>query len=501
MRWRGLGGLTLALLLLLAGWLGWRALHAPPGALVTAEGASLEWTECWFETPAWRPVHCGRLHTRPEQGLKPRSFSLPVVYVPAWRWLPRKTPVVYIAGGPGGATGLDSEMFPSWLDWLEQVGWGTDVVLYDQRGVGLSQPTLGCPELLTKRRELLASELPLETEYAAMRQALLDCRDRLLGEGWALGRFNSRKNADDVLDLVGALGLPTWRLYAVSYGTRVAMEVMRREPVGLEAAVLDSVYPPDVRGEASDTWLLNRSLALFMRSCELISDCQYNRERLRAALEDVRLRLREKPLRLELRDPQGGRPLPVSLDEEDLAWLIFESQYLWSNLNLLPGAISALARGNVSPELRGMLQDSLNTMLDDSISEAVGNSVDCADNGPFNREQFMRQLGQFPLVADLRRHDWDYGACRDWPVEDVGEAFREPVHSDVPTLLLAGEFDPVTPPQWAYQGAESLANSFVFTLPGIGHGVLDSDSCGALVVRAFLENPAEPKVPACITYP
>lgn len=496
--WRLLRWLPVPVLLPLAAWWGWHALHAPPVALAVPGGASLEWTECWFDKPLWRPLHCGRLHTTPEPGTAKPGFSLPVVYLPALRWRAPQAPVVYIAGGPGGAAGLDGESFPSWLPWLEQVDWSADVILYDQRGVGLSEPALSCPEMLAERRKLLDSGLPTEQEYALMRRSLLACRDRLLGEGWNLGRFNSRHNADDVFDLVKTLGLPRWRVYGVSYGSRVAMEILRRRPPGLEAVILDSVYPPQIPGEASDTWLLNRSLQLFMRSCELISGCEYNREQLRASLEDAMARLRDRPLRLELRDPDNGHTLPVLLDQDDLAWLIFESQYQWSNIKLLPGAISSLARGHVSAELRGMLQESLDTMLDDSLSEAVGNSVDCADNGPFARARFMRQLRQFPLVAGIRQHDWDFGACRDWLAGDTGADFRQVVHSDVPTLLLAGEFDPVTPPQWAYAAAEGLSNGHVFTFPGIGHGVLDSDSCGVEVVRAFLADPQNPQVPDCL---
>lgn len=486
--------LVIMSLLALAIWWGWRLLHAPPQA-TAADGATLEWGECWFEVPLLTPVHCGRLQTSGS-----RTFSLPVVYLRAPFWSRSAPPVLYIAGGPGGATGLDAQNMPSWFTWVEQVGWSSDVILYDQRGVGLSEPALGCPETTQRRRELLDSTLPTEQEYALMREASLACLERLRDEGWDLELFSSRHNADDALALVKALRLDEWQIYGVSYGTRVALEMMRREPAGLRSVVLDSVYPPTVAGEGSDTWLLNRSLQLFMRSCELLSECDFHPERLRADLENAMAYLHRRPLRLELRDPDNGLPLAVRMDADDLAWLIFESQYLWSNLRLLPGAISSLAKGNVSSELRAMLQESLELMLDDSLSEAVSNAVDCADNRVFPREEFVRQLYRYPMVASIRRHDWDYGACRDWKFDDAGEHFRQPVISDIPTLLVAGEFDPVTPPQWAYEAAGRLRNSYTFTFPGIGHGVLDSDSCGLEVVRAFLAQPENPQAPDCLRF-
>jgi len=485
--------LLVLLLLTAAAWWVLRQLHAPPQVADMPHGATLEWVDCWFEAPLLQAVHCARLKTA-----NGRGFSLPVVYLQAPVWRRSNPPVLYIAGGPGGATGLDAENMPGWFAWFEQVDWSADVILYDQRGVGLSKPSLRCHEATERRRALLDSTLPVEQEYALMRDAMLACRDRLLAQGWDLGSFNTPHNADDALNLVLALGLEDWQLYSVSYGTRVALEIMRRQPEGLRGAVLDSVYPPQVPGEASDTWLLNRSLYLFIRTCELLSDCEYHPERLRADLENAMALLQRQHMRLELRDPDTGLPLPVVMDADDLAWLIFESQYVWSNLKLLPGAISSLARGNVSSELRSMLQESLALILDDSLSEAVANSVDCADNGPFPRWEFLRQLRTYPLVANIRQYDWDYGACRDWPSGDAGNWFRQPVISSVPTLLLAGEFDPVTPPQWAYEGALGLSNSYVFTFPGIGHGVLDSDSCGMDLVRAFLSAAHDPAPPPCL---
>ena len=488
-----------ALLSLLLAYWGWQWLHQPPRALSLPNGASLEWTDCWFDTSWWHPVHCGRLHTRTEPGAQPASFSLPVVYASAHFWARTRPPVVYVAGGPGGATGLDTEIMPVWLDWLEQVDWPADVIFYDQRGVGLSEPALDCAELREQRRQLLDSELPAEAQYQALFQAMLACQARLQGEGWDLGRFNTRSNAADVLDLVATLGLEEWQLYGVSYGTRVALELMRDEAQGLQAVVLDSVYPPQVHGERANAWLLNRSLRLFTRTCELVPDCDYHRERLAADLEKAMQRLRERPQRIDLRDPDDGRAVPVVMDHEDLAWLIFESQYTWSNLQLLPGAINALAGGHVSSELRNMMQLSLEGLLDESLSEAVGNSVECADNGPLDEAGFEAQRRQFDLVAPLLRLDWRYGACRGWHSGDVGDDFRQPVHSEIPTLLLAGEFDPVTPPQWAYRAAQGLPNSYLLTFPGIGHGVIDSDACAVDVVQAFWQKPAAPSVPVCVS--
>lgn len=477
---------VLALLLAAVGW----QLYRPPPTVPGADGSTLTWSECWFDSPWWRPVHCGRLEV-------PDGFRLPVVYLPAWFWRRSAPPVIYISGGPGGATGLDDEVIPAWFDWVDQVGWPSDVILYDQRGVGLSRPSLDCPEVRTARRTLLDSDAPLEAQYRELTQAQRQCLARLQSAGMALRRLHTPANADDVLSLVAALGLPRWRLYGVSYGTRVALEVMRRQPPGLEAAVLDSVYPPQVQAEREDAWLLDRALVMASRVCELL-DCEHTRAQLREWLDRAMDELAAQPLRLQLTDPGRKEPLWVRFDEADFAWLIFDAEYEWHKLLRLPALLREVAMRRPGKATFAIAQDALDAELAEDLSDPVANAVECSDNGPLSEAEFSRQLGQFPRVAGIKRLDWRYSPCRFWPRGPVPSTFRQPVRSSVPTLLLAGEFDPVTPPEWAEQAWRHLTNSRLLIFPGLGHGVLDSDSCGVAVTRAFWQDPAAPMIPKCL---
>ncbi len=236
-------------------------------------GARLEWVDCWFDKPLWRPLHCGRLHTAPLATASPQQFVLPVVYIPQYFWARSGPPVQYIAGGPGGAAWLAADEVGFWLDWVDATAWSGDLVLYDQRGVGLSEPALDCPELRTLRRELLPLPLPTEEAYRRVREATRACHDRLKSEGFDLHRFTTRHNAADAIDLMRAMGVGRWSVYGVSYGTRVALEMMRTAPQQLHAAILDSPYPPQVNAELADAWLLQRSFDLFSRICELADRC------------------------------------------------------------------------------------------------------------------------------------------------------------------------------------------------------------------------------------
>ena len=104
----------------------------------------------------------------------------------------------------------------------------------------------------------------------------------------------------------------------------------------------------------------------------------------------------------------------------------------------------------------------------------------------------------YPRAAQIKRFDWQYHACRFWDSGEAPAAFRTPVVADVPTLLLAGEFDPVTPPEWAEDAVRHLRRGRVFVFPAVGHGVLDSHVCAAELVRDFFSDPNDPVVPKCL---
>jgi pimeloyl-ACP methyl ester carboxylesterase len=492
---RRVGVLVLGLLAMAA--LGWQGLHRPPEVRELANGARLDWVECWFEVSFLRPVHCGRLTTAREAGAGTR-FRLPVVYVPAPPWARGAARNLYIAGGPGGAAGLDAAGVSDWLAWLDEVGWSGDTLWYDQRGVGLSQPRVDCPELRALRRELLPLDLSQQAAGERLRAAGLACKTRLEATGVDFGRFDTPANARDARDLMATFGDVPWNLYAVSYGTRVALELMREAPERLRSVVLDSVYPPQVHAELADPWLLDRVFSLVSRVCDLLGACNATDEIVATDLQHALARLRREPLVAEVPDPRGRGALEIRLGREDFAWMLFDATYRWDLLPQLPAFAAAAAGGDVTPALRGLISDSVSGLLDESMSEPVAASVDCNDSPYLARAQAEAMRGRFAAVAPLLDGHWEQHFCRFWKVADAGASFRTPVRSQVPALLLAGEFDPVTPPEWAELAVRTLPNGQVFEFPAIGHGVLDSHECAVTLVRGFFDDPQDSPVPACL---
>ncbi|HEX6305128.1 MAG TPA: alpha/beta fold hydrolase, partial [Anaerolineales bacterium] len=157
---------------------------------------------------------------------------------------PENDPVVHLAGGPGSSSlGVAGYILGQGMDAiLEQ----RDLILFDQRGTGYSQPRLDCPEREALTPTLLEGSLSQRAEQDAIVEALRECRERLTEEGVDLSAYNSAASAADVNDLRRALGYTKINLYGVSYGTRLGLTVMRDYPQAVRSAVLDSAYPPQV---------------------------------------------------------------------------------------------------------------------------------------------------------------------------------------------------------------------------------------------------------------
>ncbi|MDE2835888.1 MAG: alpha/beta fold hydrolase [Chloroflexota bacterium] len=452
---------------------------------------------CPFDTPAGSPLaaaQCGSL-TVPADYDDPSAgtFEIAVAVFPASGERTSDVPVVYLEGGPGGKSMEGLEV--SGGAFLEPLNESRDVVVFDQRGVGFSRPALDCPETREVSRELISQTLPIAEETEIWMEALQTCRDRLAGEGIDLSLIDSASNAADVDRLRAALGHEQWDLYGVSYGTRLAQTVMRDFPDGVRRVVLDSAYPLEVDLFASIPASSDRSFQLLFDSCAADPACSEHYPDIEGTLSQAFDRLSASPEPGKASFSLDGDIVDTLMTGERLASLVFEAFYQTDVIPWLPDIITEAAQGNVEPA-NLMLSNSL--INDAFISVGMYYSTQCQNEIAFAlEERLTASVAANPLFARMQDPEGTFArdvleSCRTWDVPASRAVENEPVRSDIPTLVLAGEFDPITPPALGMAVAANLSNVTFIEFPSIGHGVLNEGDCGRDVVVAFLDGDDAP---------
>lgn len=481
--------------------------------IILSNGAKLEWTTCWFT--AQTDVSCAYFF--PSDHLRSK-IRLPVVVIKNKNNAtnPQLNPILYLSGGPGAATGLGDERIENWVAWMEDNDWPYDLVLFDQRGTGLSQPKLDCYEVSAMIRNTLNKSLSAKQESQLWQQAVKKCHQRLSKAGIDLSNYSTSASGRDVGELMETLGGWNWNLYGVSYGTRLALTVIRDHPERLRSVILDSVYPPEVNELLEMPFLYDNALSNVFKGCQTDLTCRSTFPNLESSFFQLLDTLHQSPAEftvssesspthspptllprddgLELNIPPTSQLLKevkVKVDDNRLMDMIFYSLYSWEISQFLPAAIEAASQGQYH-QLMPIVEDYVNRMFNDEFSYAVYLSVECQDRATrSSRSEFLAKVRQFPRVRKFVENQWDNDLCRLWKVPKKGSSkpSGQPVISEVPTLFLAGQYDPVTPPRWARRAASRFKQGYFVELRGIGHGTVDSDTCASAVIRDFLQSP------------
>ena len=115
--------------------------------------------------------------------------------------------------------------------------------------------------------------------------------------------YNSAENAADVADLRRALGVSEWNLYGVSYGTRLALTIMRDQPEGVRSAILDSVCLPQADHYAEMAGNAERAFDLLFNSCAEDDACAEAFTDLETVFWDLVNHLDTQPVVFSIRHP------------------------------------------------------------------------------------------------------------------------------------------------------------------------------------------------------
>lgn len=430
---------------------------------------------CQVGNPATGPriaAECATL-TVPENPNEPegRKISLKIARLKAMTGDPAQHPLVFIAGGPGQSA---LESFPPVAPAFAAIRRQRDILLVDQRGTGGSNP-LECPALETPADGVPAFD-PDRVRAAA--KACVGALDADL-------RYYTTLDAVRDLEAVReALGEESFALYGISYGTRVALEYLRRHPGHVEAVILDGVAVP---GEALGPQVAadaQRALELMFKRCEESQACSTRFPSLREEFASLRARLERAPVTVNVRDPFTGEPVEVTLSWPRAAMLLRLYSYAPESTALLPLLLERAAAGDWQAFAGNVL--ALERQSERLLYFGMHNSVVCSEDAPlFPSAAVQPGPGDTPYLGTMTM-DLYRAVCAVWPTRDLPEDFHSPVTSDKPVLLLSGEADPATPPENAATVAEHLPNSRHLVAPGQGHGVAWR-GCAPELMAEFLE--------------
>jgi pimeloyl-ACP methyl ester carboxylesterase len=375
-------------------------------------------------------------------------------------------PLFLLAGGPGQAS---TEAFALLVPDFEGVLQQRDMVLVDMRGTGKSNP-LRCSSPGGQSATPAATPAtPADAAKACL--ASLNADPSL---------YTTQAAANDLDHVRQALGYQKINLLGVSYGTRLALAYARQYPGQTRTLTLDGVSPLDWELGPHNPANAQRSLDLIFAECAAETACHTAYPNLAQEFTGLMDGLTKKPQQVDLVHPLTNQRITLELTEDEAAQAIQFMSYSPDNIAAIPQLIhDVVANGQYNLLASQYLIATYS--LSQPIADGLYLSVVCAEDVPF-----------YPATPEkvnsyLPDHTQDQAQqCQAWPHATIPAAFKQPVSSNVPVLLLSGQLDPVTPPANADQAARTLPNSLSLVIPGLGHNVVFA-GCLPDLVATFVQ--------------
>ncbi len=468
--------LTLATLSLLA---------VGPGLGQSADVVRVEWTALPSSIVEKSPdLRTGYLVV-PERRFPARSIreiKLPFIIMKSRSQAPSPDPVLVSAGGPGGSI-LGRARNRSRNPLLED----RDIILLEQRGTLFADPSLTAPRIAEALRSGWGHRLNGDPDPAVVKQALLETLHEYESKGIDPAGYTTRESAADIADLRKLLGIKSWNLYGSSYSTKLMLSVLRDRPDGVRSAILDSVLTLESNWDESAPAIIvdvfQRLIAAARENEQLRLKLNGFEDRWRRCLEAANL----QPVVLALKNPIDGKPLSVRLDGAGIMNCVYAGLEDPGFIPRLPLLLDTASRGDsavLAPLAESYLASS------QGFAWGVRLAVWCNEEFPFERlERILKPAGLPAELARFVQAAVPLEALQVWPQGKPRAAENEPVRSNTPALIAAGEFDPDTPVSWSRTTAAHLPGSQLVVFAGMTHVPLFAHPEANRILREFLSDP------------
>jgi pimeloyl-ACP methyl ester carboxylesterase len=417
------------------------------------------------------PTHCGTYSVRENRFTKRgRQIGLSIIVLDALSQSRKPDPLFLISGGPGDAPSFNAAFFSHAFAKVRE---DRDLVLVDLRGTGQSHP-LTCPELAQPDSSGLLDENILSVP------ALRACRRRL-GRIADLRQYTTEIAVDDLDEVRQALGYRQINLYGTSYGTRVAQVYMRRHPSSLRTVSMKGIVPPSMASPESHARAGEQAWQLLAKRCQKDEACARNFPTLETDFQTLLKQLSESPVMVLPKVANGASKLRVSrgLFAEGFRFSLYSPEAASRAPNLVRDLLTSKT---------GLVENALatrNLMAGERLSAGFFLSVSCTEDVPYLPKN-IAALASGTFGGDYRLRQ-QINACAVWPHGQVSPAHRTPTKSAIPTLVLSGEFDPVTPPSGGEEVMRGLTRGLHVVIRNNGHPIGSAEKCIGEMIAAFID--------------
>lgn len=391
-----------------------------------------------------------------------------------------EAPLLYLHGGPGIATLGNVPKYlqsKTWKDIREKRA----LIFFDYRGTGFSEPAL-CPGMIDSLAVFSKTNPSAKQKKDYEISLYKNCRQLHLREGIDVSSFSAMQLAADAEAIRKSLQIVDWNVYGVSFGTTVALNMIRNYSKHIKAVILDSPFPPNA------PWL---DFVRPFDTCFKVLENNIAADPIAAtAFPAVRndfvkgiKRLNNVPFKVKY----GTYSYDVTGD--DFAWGIWSALLSPKAIPLVPLAIKEVANGNDSI-LSKLIAVFSQPNTYGKFSATQSKAIMCYEGRPRkpgDSEASLRK--QYPDFASFISA-FDEAICKVWRPDIATEKTFEPVVSNVPVLILSGEYDPVCPPVFGNITAATLSKSFHLVVPAASHAAIHADDCIRNIAVSFLLDPS-----------
>ncbi len=363
-----------------------------------------------------------------------------------------------------------------------------DIIVFEQRGNRYAEPALTCDTAVWWE------EVPGHTP----------CLDAIRAKGIDITQYTTDNIVSDVVSLREAMGYEAWNLYGSSFSTSVMLLAMEADPGGTRSAILQSVKPPNETTFAHEADSPLRAIEQMFTDCAADERCAASHPDLADDFFALVRRLNTEPIELEIDSSIDGEPIPLTVDGDRFVdWVVVNPLYgpvfPHHDAAYLPLLVDEMNRGNVRPLEIVARRFWTNGIENPNWAWGLMFAVNC--------QQDMPAAGPDRPAADLAASDRLDGfarsraqrdICNAWDLAPLPPAATDYVRSEIPALVLAGSYDPVTPPVWSSTTANHLPNSTYVEFPGHGPDVNTDNPCAADLEARFVADPTKELDTGCV---